>query len=391
MTWIPSVRKTSSNGCAELRVAVVDQEAHRPLPSAAVDHEVARLLGDPCPARVLGDAGEANPARVELDEEQHVEAPQPHRVDGQEVARDHALRLRAQERPPRRARPPRRRRDPAALQHRAHRRRGNPQPELAQLADDPPVAPARVLAREPQNQLLEFRVERRPTEPTARVGPAAGHQPAMPAQQRLRADRERRPRRSRQRPAQRREQRAISRARSRPSELAPRDRELVAEHQDLDLLALARAQPQREQLKHSAYRPIEERPEHAPPPQIAAKRRGNLTTSGPPSRAAQARNRLFESPLNTPGSPQSKPSSARNRTVSSRSSTTSPTWTKLVTPGRWLSIEVKRLARDRRAAGVVRISAARAAGARGAPLRRRARRQTVSCRNGRNAGAVCGR
>jgi hypothetical protein len=31
-----------------------------------------------------------------------------------------------------------------------------------------------------------------------------------------------------------------------------------------------------------------------------------------------------------------------------------------VTPGRWLSIEVKRLARDRRAAGVVRISAARA-------------------------------
>src|SRR2546421_259362 len=60
--------------------------------------------------------------------------------------------------------------------------------------------------------------------------------------------------------------------------------------------------------------------------------------------------RSIHSPLNTPGSPQSKPSSARNRTVSSRSSTTRPTWTKLVTPGRWLSIEVKRLARDRRAA-----------------------------------------
>src|SRR5437763_1363851 len=58
--------------------------------------------------------------------------------------------------------------------------------------------------------------------------------------------------------------------------------------------------------------------------------------------------RSIHSPLNTPGSPQSKPSSARNRTVSSRSSTTSPTWTKLVTRGRWLSIEVKRLARDRR-------------------------------------------
>src|SRR5216110_2425193 len=58
--------------------------------------------------------------------------------------------------------------------------------------------------------------------------------------------------------------------------------------------------------------------------------------------------RSIHSPLNSPGSLQSKPSSARNRTVSSRSSTTSPTWTKLVTPGRWLSIEVKRLARDRR-------------------------------------------
>src|SRR5437667_9040496 len=70
--------------------------------------------------------------------------------------------------------------------------------------------------------------------------------------------------------------------------------------------------------------------------------------------------RSIHSPLNSPGSLQSKPSSARNRTVSSRSSTTRPMWTKLVTPGRWLSIEVKRLARDRRAAGVVRVSAARA-------------------------------
>src|SRR5207247_7512417 len=52
-----------------------------------------------------------------------------------------------------------------------------------------------------------------------------------------------------------------------------------------------------------------------------------------------------------PGSPQSKPSSARKRTISSRSSTTRPTWTKLVTPRRLLSIEVERLAVDRRAAG----------------------------------------
>src|SRR3954454_16548390 len=62
--------------------------------------------------------------------------------------------------------------------------------------------------------------------------------------------------------------------------------------------------------------------------------------------------RSIHSPLNTPGSPQSKPSSARNRTVSSRSSTTRPMWTKLVTPGRRPSIEVKPLARDRALAEV---------------------------------------
>jgi hypothetical protein len=52
-----------------------------------------------------------------------------------------------------------------------------------------------------------------------------------------------------------------------------------------------------------------------------------------------------------PGLAAVKPSSARNRTVSSRSSTTRPMWTKLVTPRRRRSIEVKRRARDHRAAG----------------------------------------
>jgi hypothetical protein len=61
----------------------------------------------------------------------------------------------------------------------------------------------------------------------------------MPAHERLRAEREGRPRRTRQRAAQCREQRAISRFGSQPPELALRDRELVAEDEDLKLLALA--------------------------------------------------------------------------------------------------------------------------------------------------------
>src|ERR1700730_14126305 len=50
--------------CAELRIAIVDQEAHRSLQSAALNHEVARLLSCPRPARILGRAREVDSARV---------------------------------------------------------------------------------------------------------------------------------------------------------------------------------------------------------------------------------------------------------------------------------------------------------------------------------------
>jgi hypothetical protein len=119
-------------------------------------------------------------------------------------------------------------------------------PELSELADDAPIAPTRVLAREPRNKRLKLGVELRATDAAAVVGPVTRQEPAMPAQQRLRANGKRRPRRSRQRPAQGSEQRPVGRARSRSSKLAPRDRELMAEHKDLKLIALARAQPQRE-------------------------------------------------------------------------------------------------------------------------------------------------
>src|ERR1039458_5089403 len=115
-------------------------------------------------------------------------------------------------------------------------------------------SPTRVLAREPDDERLEFCVEGGANRTATRVGPVAPDQPAMPVQQGARRDDERRPRRSRQRPAQRGEQRAISIARLWPSELAARDRELMTQHKDLHLLALTAAQPQHEQPKHPAHR-----------------------------------------------------------------------------------------------------------------------------------------
>jgi hypothetical protein len=50
--------------------------------------QVAGLLGDPCAIGIRGHPGQMDSAGVQFDEEQHVQPPQPDRVDGEEVAGD---------------------------------------------------------------------------------------------------------------------------------------------------------------------------------------------------------------------------------------------------------------------------------------------------------------
>src|SRR6266511_1223324 len=54
-------------------------------------------------------------------------------------------------------------------EHVSHQRRRDSDPELAQLADDPNIAPLAVLAREPQDQLAHLRSQRRSPWPPVRV------------------------------------------------------------------------------------------------------------------------------------------------------------------------------------------------------------------------------
>jgi len=49
---------------------------------------------------MLGDAGKVDPPAFEFDEEQDIHSPQEDRVDGEEVTRQDAGGLLAQERPP---------------------------------------------------------------------------------------------------------------------------------------------------------------------------------------------------------------------------------------------------------------------------------------------------
>jgi hypothetical protein len=71
---------------SELGVPVPDHEPDRMGPLGKHGAQVARLLGDPLPHWVGGHAREVDPPGTELDEEQHVEALQQHRVDDEEVA-----------------------------------------------------------------------------------------------------------------------------------------------------------------------------------------------------------------------------------------------------------------------------------------------------------------
>jgi hypothetical protein len=92
-----------------------------------------------------------------------------------------------------------------------------------------------------------------------RVGPHAGDQPAVPAQQRLGFDQEARPAGSGQRAADRGEQGPVSRFQPGTWGLATEDRELVAQDEDLQILdGVAAGKQQHEQLKGATQREVDE-------------------------------------------------------------------------------------------------------------------------------------
>jgi hypothetical protein len=115
-----------------------------------------------------------------------------------QVAGDDLCGLLAQERPPCCARRPWGRVEPVAVECGADRGCCNAHAEALEFSLDALVAPAGVLLSQADDQLLEVLVECGAAWSTMRVGPGAGDQTAMPAQQRLRPDEEARPARSRQ-------------------------------------------------------------------------------------------------------------------------------------------------------------------------------------------------
>ena len=115
----------------------------------------------------------------------------------------------------------------------ADRGRRDTEPERGELALDSLVTPAGVLAREPQDEPAELTADSRAAGSPARVGPAPRHELAMPAQKRVGRDEERAPAMARDEPARSGQECSVGWSKRGASNLAAKDRELVAKHYDL--------------------------------------------------------------------------------------------------------------------------------------------------------------
>ena len=115
-------------------------------------------------------------------------------------------------------------------------------------------------------------LEGRSPGPPVRVCPAAGDELAVPTEQCLRLDREDCPGRPGQRTAQRRQQRPISPRQPRRRGLPAEDRQLLPEHEDLQLLRATRPSQQPDQREQVPDNEIHERPKQTalPRPQQSA-------------------------------------------------------------------------------------------------------------------------
>jgi len=143
------------------------------------------------------------------------------------------------------------------------RGRGDLDAGSLEFADDPLVAPVRILVGEAEDHRPQRRCERRPTRRPVRVPPAAGHELAVPAQQCVRLHRKRRPRGPGQRAAQGRQQRTICLGQLRPRGLAAKDGEFVAQDEDLQLLRATPAAEQTDEREQVPDNEIDKRPEQA--------------------------------------------------------------------------------------------------------------------------------
>jgi len=179
-----------------------------------------------------------------------------------QVARDDPGGLLAEEHPPRRGRSARGWLEPVTAEQPADRAGRDADAKPQQLAVDALIAPAGILPGQPEDQLLNLLAYRRSSWSTTRVGPRAGHEVPVPAQQRLRPDEETGPAGSWQDAADGSEQGPVGGFELDSWSVAAEDRELVAQDQDLEILGSVATGELGEELDGAAQRQVGESWQH---------------------------------------------------------------------------------------------------------------------------------
>jgi hypothetical protein len=161
--------------------------------------------------------------------------------------------------------------------------------QFGQFAADPPMAPTRILPREPQHQLPNLGRQLRPPAPAFRLAPLPANERLMPTQKGPRSHQKHAARRARQAASCGRQQGPINRPELRPNDLPPQDLKLMAQHQQFDVFHMQATTATHKRPEYSPHGEVEEREGHAadhPNPRPTERRHEYWRPSGDRCRAA---------------------------------------------------------------------------------------------------------
>jgi hypothetical protein len=242
----------------ELPVPIPNEKANRLRSRAECPCDLPRLLSDPLGVWMGRAPSEVHGATGDWDEEQHVQTAQPHRVDREEIHRDHTRRLRPQELAPRGPAPPSSRSELFLTQRLLDGRRRYDDAEPFQFTNDTLVAPPRIFASEPKDQRSHLKVDRRSPGWSA-VRPPFRDEAAVPTEQRGGRNEKGSPPQSWQGPTRCRQEPSVSRPKRRPLHAPTQHRQLVAQDDDFKFLVLSRSEQKEDQLQNAVQRDIKDR------------------------------------------------------------------------------------------------------------------------------------
>ena len=229
--------KTASKAAVNLvSRSRIRNRKRRPASSRSMSR-FAGQLGQPGAGRVGGDPEDVHPAGGVLDDEEDIQPAQGDGVEVKQIAGQDSVRLGSQELCPRGSAPTRRRVDAGAVQDLPDGGGADLVAKADEFAVDASVAPGGVLSGQADDQSAHAGGNGGSTGPGRLGRPAAGEELSVPAQDRARCDEQPELAADGEQSAESGDHGSVGPAHKRPWRPPSQHGELVAEDEDLDLLA----------------------------------------------------------------------------------------------------------------------------------------------------------